>query len=806
MADLIPDKNDIQGDLGGRNVLKEFQLSGNTQSKLDKDFGKKIMIQCERIINSGYFSDRNIRFALNRAMANGRMDIKKFMDFFNFDGKTDYVNIAWKSIMIVNTIISRLVGRWMTKKQKASVTAVDDVSIKEKTEKYNDAEFYMANKDMLQDVGQQAGVQLIPQDQFIPEDKDQLDSWAQDELRIPEEILYEVGIDTVFEENGWGNMGVNTRKQKHDAAEVGLIGKETIADKNGKIIVNYCKPENMFYSYSEYPDFRDADIKGEIVSYKMTQIREMYPKLEVKELYEIAKSSKDWQNTDKITFDTTMYNRGMFLPFDDWNVDVVRATFCTLDVDRSLIKVATDGSMYVDKPKKKIEDLYPGNEYVEKTIWNVYRLVYVRQPQIILEWGLEKNMIRPQNYDKIGYAYSPYSFYMYQNKDMRNLAIPEKIEEPVEQMILARLKIQQLVAKMRPSGLKYDIRGLRGMDLGNGIMTPLQLMKVTDQTGNVYYDSKDDEGNNLNNPIEEVANAGSVPQMQQLIELYNYHSQVVRDEIGINEFSEGQTIKPRTGQQNVQTALEISFNATDYINDACIANDDEASGKIACLLHDAVEFGSKEYRHLMGEADVKGRDFHTKIEMLPTLDEINELDATLQNAMNAQPDLVLFLNPEKVKRIAKKNVKLAENYYRQGLKRAIEGRAKQAQQQSEMNAQAQQQSAIVAEQAKQKSMEMELQLKGQLEMGLSQARQKETILTGIFAIYSKGLPIPPELKGLETEIIQNVALPLFAENMANEQAINDAAQQQENEQQEGQQPPQDQSQGQMQQPPEGMVQ
>ena len=91
------------------------------------------------------------------------------------------------------------------------------VTINEKQEAINEAEYYMENKDMLQDIGQQAGAQLIPQNQFIPDDKDHLDSWAQDELRLPEEILCERGIDTVFEKNGWGDMGVNTRKQKHDA-------------------------------------------------------------------------------------------------------------------------------------------------------------------------------------------------------------------------------------------------------------------------------------------------------------------------------------------------------------------------------------------------------------------------------------------------------------------------------------------------------------------------------------------------------------------------------------------------------------
>jgi len=778
MANLpVSSNNELSPDSGTKNALKDFQLSGDTKAKTDIKFGEKIVFQVESIINSGYFTERNQRFSLNRAMSAGRMNMTKFMDFFNINGVTNYVNISWKSIMIVNTIIARLVGRWMTKRAKVSVNATDPISIKQKKNQYDEAEYYMDNKDMLQGMSNESGVAIIPQNQFIPDDKDHLDTWAEDELRVPEEILYEKGINKVFEDNGWGDMGINKRKVKHDSAEVGLIGMETYADKSGKIIMNPCKPENMFYSYSEYDDFRDSSIKGEIVSPKLSDLRDMYPKITVKEWFEIAKFSKQWQSNSKITFDDG-WNSSMYLPFDDWNVDVVRFTLRSLDTDRSLIKMAKDGSMYVDKPKKKIEEVYPGNEYIEKTIWNIYRGVYVRENKKILEWGLEKNMIKPQDYENIGEAYSPYCFQMYQNRQMRNLAVPEKIEEPVEQMILARLKVQQLVAGMRKSGYQYDIDGLQEMDLGNGIVKPLELQKITDQTGNVYFRSRDSEGNRIDNPIKELPNAGSVQQLQALIEIYNYHLSVLRDEIGINEFAEGQSIKPRVGVQNVQTSMEVSFNATDYMNDICTSLESQAAHNVACLLHDSVEFGSKEYRKLMDEKDVKQRVFDVDIEMLPTEDDIAQFDNTLNVAMQSQPDLVLYLNPEKIKRIARENIKLAEIYYRQGQKRAIKGRAEQAQQQSEMNGKIQQESGIAVEKEKQNTMAAEVSMKSQLELALAAEKQKEIILTGVFGIYAKGVPMPPELQSLTQEIITNVGLPLFAQNMANAQAIQQGAEEQ----------------------------
>lgn len=771
-------------DLGNgstQDALKEFQLTGDSKKKSDKKFGAKIILRCEEILNSGYFTRRNERFSLNRAMAAGRMDITKFMDFFNINGKTNYVNINWKSIMIVNTIISRLVGRWMQKREKASVTATDDISIKVKKDQQDEAEFYMDNKEMLAQLSQESGLQTIPQDAFVPEDRDHLDLWAAEEQRLPEEILNERGINTVFDENGWAD--VLKRKTLRDSAEVGLIGTETIADKHGKVHVNYCKPENMFYSYSEYDDFRDSDIKGEVVSYKLSEIRDLYPKLTIEELWEISKTSKQWTANSKITFDST-WNTNIYLPFDDWSADVVRFTLKSLDNSGYEMKVTKKGNLIVDKI-----DYKPNNdsEYVQKTMWNIYRGVYVRQGQFILEWGLEKNMIKPQNYEKIGEAASPYSFYMYHNVGMRNLAVPEKIEEPVEQMILSRLKIQQLVAKLRPSGYQYDIDGLQEMDLGNGVVKPLELQKITDQTGNVYFKSRDAEGNRIENPIKELPNAGSVAQLQQLIELYNYHLQVLRDEIGVNEFAEGQTIKPRVGVENVQTALEVSFNATDYMRDACISLMQETADKIVCLLHDSVEFGSKAYRKLLKEEDVKKREFKVKIEMLPTTEEITTLMKDVDAYVMTHPDFILYFSPFKIREIAKENYKLANQYFIRSQKKAIEGAMKQAQMQSEMNAQQQQASN---EQAAQKEIQLaQDKLAFDLKLKEFESLQiiKQKIVEGSFQIASKteNPSMPIWLMPIIQQIMPGLQMSLDQEN---KEIINGAAQQEQMEQQQQQIP------------------
>src|SRR5689334_203050 len=163
---------------------------------------------------------------------------------------------------------------------------------------------------------------------------------------------------------------------------------------------------------------------------------------------------------------------------------------------------------------------------------NIYRGVYCRTTQSILEWGLKKNMIRPQDPKEIGNAEFSYSFYMVQNYDMTCLGIPEKIQEPADQMIIARLKIQQLVASMVPAGAAINWDALQNIDYGLGEGNKIiDVVKMQQQTGKLYYRGRDAEGNPIPIPIIEMQNTGFVGQMTALMELYKFHYQVMKDEL-----------------------------------------------------------------------------------------------------------------------------------------------------------------------------------------------------------------------------------------------------------------------------------
>ena len=758
-------------------ALKKFQITTDVASKKDFAYGKNVAQSIYSTIygNQTYFWLRNNRFRKNRQIANGKIDMSVFMDRLEMNSKANFVNINWKSIIIGNTIVARLVGSWMSRNEKVTVTATDSASAMLKKNAADEAEFIYQNKEILAQLQQESGIPIIPQDQFIAEDKDELDRWISEFNHLPEEIQYSIGCNNVLEANGWND--VLKQRLLHDSAEVGLVCTYTFMDEEGEVHVQWIRPENAIYSYSDFPDFRDTTYRGHILSMKVSEIRARYSIaaggiLTEEDIFRLAQSSKEYQLTDKIKW-MQDWNVAWLRPYDEWNIDLVQFEIRTLDSDGyTVTKTKKNGSTIIRKGKpEKIDE---NQEYLEEKKWNIYEGVYCPVTQTMIKWGIKKNMIRPQDPKELGNAEFSYSFYMYDPYDMRNVAVPEKIEEPIEQMILARLKIQQMVAKMVPAGASIDVDALQELDLGLGdSVKPLEVQKIWEQTGKLYYRGRDAEGNRIPVPITELANTGFAPQLQALIQLYQFHYQVLKDELGEDPNLMNQAAQPRVAASNIEASRALANNATEYMYDAYIYVMEETCKKIACLLNKSVTYGAKKYRDILKEEDVKDRNFVATVKMMPQAQEIANLQIMMNNAMASNPQLVMYLDPFKVMRIAKENVDLGELYFRQAQKRYIKTEQENAQNNSQQNAEAQQASI-------QAKMQADTIIDGKRAL----AREKEIILQGVFDLAKANIPVPAELQQLVADTLQNVNVPIEVQNEEQQLALEQKAQQQQQQQME----------------------
>lgn len=783
-------------------TYKDFLLSNKIENKLDPSYGKRLAQDIEAkysaSVANSYTFLRNDRFKQNILAASGKTNVyAKFADLTGLNGKINYANISWKAALIINRIISGLVGRWMQRQEKIQVTAIDPISVQEKKEQYEQAEFVFYNRQQLENLQQQSGVPMISPDQFVAEDKDDLEEWSVLGQQLPEEISYEIGVNNILQQAGF--FDVLKEKLLHDSAECGLLGTYVWMDEYGMIHPEWVKPLNSIYSYSEFNDLRDTAMRGFVKSMKISELRRKYGKafggkLSEEEIFKIAQSSQEWQRFDKLTWNYD-WLLAYIRPYDEWNIEVIYFWYKSVDEDGYVTTVTKQNNRtLLERKLQQPNNLGDNQDYTKKDKWNLYKGVYARTSMTILEWGLDNNMIRSQDPKEDGDVEFPVSFYMYQNQDMRNVAIPEKIEEPVEQMTLTRLQMQRLVANMIPAGAAINWDAMQELDLGLAAdgKSPIDPQKLYQQTGLLYYRGRDAEGNPIPLPIQELQNIGFVGQMNGLIQLYEHHYKVLKDELGEDPNLLSAAVQPRVTSENVEASQQQAEFATEYIYNAYKYIIEETAKKIACLLNNSVRLGASAYRHLMKQEDVKDRHFSTKFQLLPSAIEMQQFQALLNQQTAANPDFALYIDTFKLMRIAKENIKLAEVYYRNSMKKMVRMQQQQKQQDYENNAQLQQQSAMQAAQSAQQLQDSKLQAEKELAEFKALQDIKREIVIGSFAIAAKmeNPQMPSWLTPILTQIVPNLTIPIAQENkqLAQGVMVQNMAEQQAAMQQQAQQP------------------
>jgi hypothetical protein len=726
--------------------ILNFHL-GNSKLKRDTEEGLKISKFLQKAYNSGYFSRRNKKFEKNRKFARGKQPMQEFLDLLNVDGKEAFVNLDMKAPAIAPKFMQVIIGGFMKRDEKVRATAIDPISIERKKYDRDEAEFRMNFGDEVKGIEQQVGIKLMADGGFTPADYDELELYFGLEYQLPEEILFEKGCDYVFYENGWP---VIKRKILEDISETGLGATKVGTGPEGKINVRRVVPENSFYGFSNYDDFRDVSFIGEVLSMKLVDIRNQYPNMPEEKIWQLAKQAK--QYTQSVKWDDR-FRYSIDRPYDDWTVDVLDYEIKTIDTMMYQAKTNKFGNVIVEKKDKVPQRLGDNKELITKDMYVIYRGVYVLNTDTMLEWGVAKNMIKPSNTKGMADAFFSYSVYMHENLDLENMAIPERMETSIRQMTLAHLKIQQLIAKLRPSGLIIDIDSLSDINIGQAkALSPLELQAVYDQTGNIYYKRRTEDGDSQNGvPIQEAPNTGSVSQIQQLIMVYNHYLDRLRDEIGVNEYREGAQVNPKLGLGVQQSQIQASNNATDFIYDAYLSLYQQTAFKISLLLYDSVSYGGRQYSEYLSPEKVSGRQFDVKIEVMPDEKERQFLEGMIQTALSA--GMMEFEDAFRIRSI--KNTKLAEMYLTKAKKNKEKAEMEKAQRNSEMNAQSQQQSIQAKAEADAQLQQVEAQSKIAVvstEMKMKQdLSQQEFIQTALLKSFELGRPLSEELQTLVSQ-------------------------------------------------------
>jgi hypothetical protein len=715
--------------------IYESSLPNTLDSDKEKNseaFGYSVLKACYERWKSGYGSEswvvKKQRFDYNRSFSVGKQPMSEYKDIIDTDGQLSVINLQYTPNPIAIPFLNRLKDRYMQRVEKISCVSIDPFTQSKKEKAKNEALFKMKNKEEIMALQKDAGFELEEFKDTDPEDEQELDIEFGFNYKEREEVVMENGINLVFYDNKWSK--VIKDRIFDDLINCGYAVSKTYIDPNGRIKIKWVKPDNFITSYSEWNDMRDWEWQGEVDYMTITDIRLKYPgKFTEEQLFDLAREHSGMFNNALWTYNWSyVWLNAVARPYDSYRVQVCNLTYKTLYNLNYEKKTDRFGKEILD-PAKEIKE---GKQYEKSKPYYVsYTGAYIINTDKVLEWGLSRNMIKPEN--NLTEILSPYTVYMYNNNQMVNTPLIETMIPSIKMMQLLNLKCQNIIATIAPDGSNIDFAGLSDIDLGSGIgvVSPLQLYGIYLQTGNMYYKSIGDNGEERRQPPITPNNVNFSNKLQQLESQWQAEYQKLVVIIGSNSLDSGQINNQAVGKQVFQDARKQGESASNYIYNAYLNIMEPTAKKAQQLLWDILVYkkggyegymaalgnDKVEYVRLESTDDFERAQFDVKIEAV--LDDTSQ--AILQERINIAlgNKEITLQDALQVEELSQTNVKYASYLLASRQKKREKQRIKEAQLNSQSNTEA----AIAAAQAKSDGEMQVIQLKNDLEKD----REKERL-------------------------------------------------------------------------------
>ena len=651
-----------------------------------------------------------------RLYARGEQPIAKYKNELAIDGDLSYLNLDWTPVPILPKFVDIVVNGMSDRLFKVNAYAQDALSQSKRSKYQEMIEGQMAAKPMLDILKNRGGFDPYSMDPAeLPETDEELALYMQLNYKPAIEIAQEEAINTLFDENKY----VDLRKRfDYDLAVLGIaIAKHDFLPGAG-VKVDYVDPANVVYSYTEDPHFKDCFYWGEIKTLPIIELKKIDPSLTNEDLKEISQYSQSWYD---------YFNTAQYYQNDIFHRDTATVMYFNYKTTKKFVykkKITDTGNTRIiekddqfNPPEEMMEE---GNfEKIEKTIDVWYTGVMVMGTNILLQWQLAENMVRPKSATQHAIPnYVAVAPRMYKGS----------IESLVRRMIpfadliqMTHLKLQQVISRVVPDGVFIDADGLNEVDLGTGnAYNPEDALRLYFQTGSVIGRSftQDGEFNHGKVPIQELNSNSGASKTQMLIHNYNHYLNMIRSVTGLNEARDGSTPDPNALVGIQKLAALNSNTATRHILDGSLFLYRTLAEGLSYRISDILEFsdfkdnfvnqiGKYNVSILEESKDLYIYDFGIFIEVTPDEEEKAQLEANIQMALNKQD-----INLEDALDIREvRNLKLANQLLKLKRKQKMKQDQDWETQKQQQQGQIQQQTQQMAAQAAMQKVQLETQTK-----------------------------------------------------------------------------------------------
>jgi len=654
-----------------------------------------------------------------RLYARGEQPIGKYKNELAIDGDLSYLNLDWTPVPILPKFVDIVVNGMSDRLFKVKAYAQDAMS-QAKRSKYQDMiESQMVAKPVLEIIQEETGANpFVMNPDELPQTDEELSLYMQLNYKPAIEIAEEEAINTIFDENHYDDI---RKRLNYDLTVVGIgVAKHEFLQGEG-VKISYVDPANIIYSYTEDPFFKDCFYWGEIKTLPISELMKIDQSLTKEDLQQITQYSQSWYD---------YYNVAQFYENSMFYRDTCTLLYFNYKTTKKIVykkkNLDGGGSRVIEKddnfnpPTEMMEE---GNfEKIEKTIDVWYEGIMVMGTNILLQWRMSENMVRPKSASQHALPnYVACAPRMYKGV----------IESLCRRMIpfadliqITHLKLQQVIARTVPDGVFIDADGLNEIDLGTGnAYNPEDALRLYFQTGSVIGRSYTQDGdfNNARVPIQQLSSGSGAGKTQMLITNMNHYIDMIRSVTGLNEARDGSMPDPNSLVGLQKLAALNSNTATRHILDGSLYLYRSLSEALTYRVADILEYSdfADEFANQIGKynvsilneiKDLYIYDFGIFIEISPDEEQRAQLEANIQMALSKGD-----INLEDAIDIRElKNLKLANQLLKLKRVKKQEREEKMAMQNQAMVAQQQMQSQQMASEAAIQQIQLETQAKMQL--------------------------------------------------------------------------------------------
>ena len=638
-----------------------------------------------------------------RLYARGEQSIAKYKNEIAVDGDLSHLNLDWTPVPIIPKFVDIVVNGMSDRLFKVKTYAQDAMSAEKRSVFQDMVQADMVAAPVLRQLEKDFQIPVFSvAEEELPGSDEELELYMQMKYKPAIEIAQEVGINTLLDENHYQDI---RKRVDYDQTVLGIgICKHMFLPGTG-VKVDYVDPANVVYSYTEDPYFKDNFYWGEIKTVPIGELIKIDPDLTLSDLDEISKYSQSWYQYYN---NAQAYNNSMF------HRDTATLLYFNYKSTHSFVykkKRMSDGSFKTvekdDQFNPPVEMQEEGKfEKVTKRIDVWYDGVMVMGTNIMLQWKLSENMVRPKSanqYARPNYIACAPRMYKGSVESLVRRMIPF-----ADLIQMTHLKIQQVVSRVVPDGVFIDADGLNEVDLGTGsAYNPEDALRLYFQTGSVIGRSftQDGEFNNAKVPITQLTASSGAGKMQMLIGNYNHYLDMIRSVTGLNEARDGSSPDPNSLVGVNKLAALNSNTATRHILQASLYMTRSLAECLSIRMADILEYADfrDEFAMQIGKYnlqiidEIKNLylyDFGIFIEMSPDEEEKAMLEQNIQMALS-QGNISLE-DAIDIREIH--NLKMANQLLKLKRKQKEEREQQQAMQQQEMQAQQQMQAQEAAAQ------------------------------------------------------------------------------------------------------------